>query len=202
MPKRGLFISFEGTEGSGKTTQAELLADWLSKQDPVLVREPGGTELSEQIRDVLLYRGLQIDPEAEMYLFMASRRQLIAEVIEPALAAGQIVIADRYHDSTLAYQGGGRGVATPWPATFPKPDVTFLLVGDVEAGLGRHEAAGKSKDRMERESLEFHRRVAEAYERLAAAEPDRFVRFDATWSRDKINFEIRDRLKPLLDGAR
>ena len=202
MPKRGLFISFEGTEGSGKTTQAELLADWLSKQDPVLVREPGGTELSEQIRDVLLYRGLQIDPEAEMYLFMASRRQLIAEVIEPALAAGQIVIADRYHDSTLADQGGGRGVATPWPATFPKPDVTFLLVGDVEAGLGRHEAAGKSKDRMERESLEFHRRVAEAYERLAAAEPDRFVRFDATWSRDKINFEIRDRLKPLLDGAR
>ena len=202
MPKRGLFISFEGTEGSGKTTQAELLADWLSKQDPVLVREPGGTELSEQIRDVLLYRGLQIDPEAEMYLFMASRRQLIAEVIEPALAAGQIVIADRYHDSTLAYQGGGRGVATPWPASFPKPDVTFLLVGDVEAGLGRHEAAGKSKDRMERESLEFHRRVAEAYERLAAAEPDRFVRFDATWSRDKINFEIRDRLKPLLDGAR
>ena len=202
MPKRGLFISFEGTEGSGKTTQAELLADWLSKQDPVLVREPGGTELSEQIRDVLLYRGLQIDPEAEMYLFMASRRQLIAEVIEPALAAGQIVIADRYHDSTLAYQGGGRGVATPWPATFPKPAVTFLLVGDVEAGLGRHEAAGKSKDRMERESLEFHRRVAEAYERLAAAEPDRFVRFDATWSRDKINFEIRDRLKPLLDGAR
>ena len=202
MPKRGLFISFEGTEGSGKTTQAELLADWLSKQDPVLVREPGGTELSEQIRDVLLYRGLQIDPEAEMYLFMASRRQLIAEVIEPALAAGQIVIAHRYHDSTRAYQGGGRGVATPWPATFPKPDVTFLLVGDVEAGLGRHEAAGKSKDRMERESLEFHRRVAEAYERLAAAEPDRFVRFDATWSRDKINFEIRDRLKPLLDGAR
>lgn len=202
MADRGFFITFEGTEGSGKTTQAELLAEWLRPKDPVLVREPGGTELSEQIRDVLLYRGLEIDAEAEMYLFMASRRQLIAEVIEPALAAGQIVIADRYHDSTLAYQGGGRGVATPWPATFPKPDVTFLLVGDVEAGLGRHEAAGKSKDRMERESLEFHRRVAEAYERLAAAEPDRFVRFDATWSRDKINFEIRDRLKPLLDGAR
>ena len=202
MARRGLFITFEGTEGSGKTTQAELLADWLSKQDPVLVREPGGTELSEQIRDVLLYRGLQIDPEAEMYLFMASRRQLIAEVIEPALAAGQIVIADRYHDSTLAYQGGGRGVATSWPPTFPKPDVTFLLVGDVEAGLGRHEAAGKSKDRMEQESLDFHHRVAEAYERLAAAEPDRFVRFDATGSRDKIHLEVRDRLKPLLEGAR
>jgi dTMP kinase len=201
VAKRGLFITFEGTEGSGKTTQAELLAEWLEKRDPVLVREPGGTELSEQIRDVLLYKGLAIDPEAEMYLFMASRRQLVAEVIEPALAAGQIVIADRYHDSTLAYQGGARGLTTTWPPSFPRPDVTFLMVGDVEAGLGRHEEAGKSKDRMERESIDFHRKVAEAYEQLATAEPNRFVRLDATGSRDKIQFEVRDHLKPLLEGA-
>ena len=201
MAKRGLFITFEGTEGSGKTTQAELLAEWLEKRDPVLVREPGGTELSEQIRDVLLYKGLEIDAEAEMYLFMASRRQLVAEVIEPTLAAGQMVIADRYHDSTLAYQGGGRGLATTWPPSFPRPDITFLLVGDVEAGLGRHQEAGKSKDRMERESIEFHRKVAEAYEQLATAEPNRFVRLDATGSRDKIQFEVRDHLKPLLEGA-
>jgi dTMP kinase len=199
--KRGLFITFEGTEGSGKTTQAELLAEWLEKRDPVLVREPGGTELSEQIRDVLLYKGLAIDPEAEMYLFMASRRQLVADVIAPALATGQIVIADRYHDSTLAYQGGARGLATTWPPSFPRPDITFLLVGDVEAGLGRHQAAGKSKDRMERESIEFHRKVAEAYEQLATAEPNRFVRLDATGSRDKIQFEARDHLKPLLEGV-
>jgi dTMP kinase len=198
MAKRGTFITFEGTEGSGKTTQAELLAEWLEKRNPVLVREPGGTELSEQIRDVLLYKGLEIDAEAEMYLFMASRRQLIAEVIEPALAAGQIVIADRYHDSTLAYQGGGRAVATSWPATFPRPDITFLFVGPVEAGLSRHEMAGKSKDRMEQESLEFHRKVAEAYEHLAAAEPERFVRLDAAGSRDKVHLEVRDRLKSLL----
>ena len=89
MAKRGLFITFEGTEGSGKTTQAELLGEWLAKRDPVVVREPGGTELGEQIRDVLLYKGLEIDPEAETYLFMASRRQLIAEVIAPSLASGQ-----------------------------------------------------------------------------------------------------------------
>ena len=202
MSRRGLFITFEGTEGSGKTTQAELLGEWLAKRDPVVVREPGGTELGEQIRDVLLYKGLEIDAEAEMYLFMASRRQLIAEVIVPALAAGQIVIADRYHDSTLAYQGGARGLPTVWPPTFPRPDITYLLEGPVETGLGRHEGAGKNKDRMERESIEFHRKVAEAYDRLAAAEPERFVRIDATGSRDKIQFEVRDRLQPLLDGAR
>ena len=200
MTKRGLFITFEGTEGSGKTTQAELLGEWLASRDPVVVREPGGTELGEQIREVLLYKGLEIDPEAEMYLFMASRRQLIAEAIAPALAAGKIVIADRYHDSTLAYQGGARGVPTVWPPTFPRPDITFLLEGPVETGLSRHEEAGKSKDRMERESIEFHRKVAEAYDRLAAAEPNRFVRLDATGSRDSINLQVRDHLKPLLEG--
>lgn len=198
MAKRGLFITFEGTEGSGKTTQAELLSQWLEKESPVLVREPGGTELSEQIRDVLLYGGLEIDAEAEMYLFMASRRQLIAEVIAPALAAGQIVIADRYHDSTLAYQGGARGVPTMWPPTFPRPDVTFLLEGPAEVGLNRHEVAGKSKDRMEQESIDFHRKVAEAYEKLADAEPQRFIRLDATGSRDKIHLDVRDHLKTLL----
>jgi len=200
MAKRGLFITFEGTEGSGKTTQAELLGEWLAKRDPVVVREPGGTELGEQIRDVLLYKGLEIDAEAEMYLFMASRRQLIAEVIAPALASGQVVIADRFHDSTLAYQGGGRGIPTTWPPTFPRPDITFLLEGPVETGLSRHEQAGKSKDRMEQESIDFHRKVAEAYDKLATAEPSRFVRLDATGSRDKIHLEVRDHLKPLLEG--
>ena len=197
---RGLFITFEGGEGSGKTTQAELLGDWLSSRNPIVVREPGGTELGERIREVVLYAGLEIDAEAEMYLFMASRRQLIAEVIAPALEKGQIVIADRYHDSTLAYQGGARGVPTNWPSTFPRPDITFLLTGPVETGLGRHEDAGKAKDRMEQESIDFHRKVAEAYDRLAAAEPSRFVRLDASGSKEKIHLEVRDRLTPLLEG--
>src|SRR2546428_9010462 len=196
MTKRGLFITFEGTEGSGKTTQAELLGEWLAKDDPVVVREPGGTELGEQIRDVLLYKGLEIDPEAEMYLFMASRRQLIAEVIAPALAAHNIVIADRYHDSTLAYQGGARGLPTVWPPTFPRPDITFWLDGPVEAGLSRHVEAGKSKKPTEGAMIELHRKVAEASGKLAAAVPKRFVRLDATRSRDKIHFEVRDRLEP------
>jgi dTMP kinase len=198
----GLFITFEGTEGSGKTTQVEMLGEWLSSHDPVVIREPGGTELGERIREVVLYAGLVLDAEAEMYLFMAARRQLIGEVIAPALEAGQIVIADRYHDSTLAYQGGARGVPTSWPTTFPRPDVTFLLEGPVENGLERHVTAGKAPDRMESESIEFHRKVAEAYGKLAAADPARFVRLDATGSREKIHFEVKDRLTPLVDGLR
>jgi len=199
---RGLFVTFEGTEGSGKTTQVEMLGEWLSSHDPVVIREPGGTELGDRIREVVLYAGLALDAEAEMYLFMAARRQLIGEVIAPALAAGQIVIADRYHDSTLAYQGGARGVLTGWPPTFPRPDITFLLEGPVENGLERHVNAGKAPDRMERESIEFHRKVAEAYDKLAAADPARFVRLDATGSREKIHFEVKDRLTPLVDGLK
>jgi dTMP kinase len=202
MSRRGLFITFEGTEGSGKTTQVEMLGEWLASHDPVLVREPGGTELGERIREVVLYAGLLIDAEAEMYLFMAARRQLIGEVIAPALESGQVVIADRYQDSTLAYQGGARGVPATWPATFPHPDITFLLEGPVEKGLERHIAAGKAPDRMEAESIEFHRRVAAAYGRLAAAEPSRFVRLDATGSREKIHLEVRDRLTPLIGAMK
>ena len=198
---RGLFITFEGTEGSGKTTQVEMLGEWLSSHDPVVIREPGGTELGERIREVVLFAGLVMDAEAEMYLFMAARRQLIGEVIAPALTGGQIVIADRYHDSTLAYQGGARGVPATWPSTFPHPDVTFLLEGPVEKGLERHAAAGKAPDRMEQESIDFHQKVAAAYDRLAAAEPNRFTRLDATGSREKIHFEVRDRLTPLLESV-
>jgi len=199
---RGLFITFEGPEGSGKTTQVELLGQALAGREPVMVREPGGNELGERIREIVLYGALELDAEAEMYLFMAARRQLIAEVIAPALGAGQIVVADRYHDSTLAYQGGARGVPTTWPSTFPRPDVTFLLSVPVESGLERLAKAGKKPDRVERESIDFHNRVAAAYDRLAKAEPQRFARLDATGSRDHIHQAVMSRLEPLLEPAK
>jgi dTMP kinase len=197
---RGVFITFEGPEGSGKTTQVELLGLALVAREPVVVREPGGTDLGERIRDIVLFGNIDIDAEAEMYLFMAARRQLIQEVIEPALAAGQIVVADRYHDSTLAYQGGARGVPTSWPSTFPRPDITFLLSMPVEGGRDRQAGAGKSPDRVEQESIEFHRKVAAEYDRLAAAEPARFTRLDATGSRESVHFAVMERVRPLVEG--
>jgi dTMP kinase len=197
---RGLFITFEGPEGSGKTTQVELLGVALVARAPVVVREPGGSDLGERIREIVLFGNIDIDAEAEMYLFMAARRQLIQEVIEPALAAGQIVIADRYHDSTLAYQGGARGVPTSWPSTFPRPDVTFLLAMPVEHGRDRQAGAGKSPDRVEQESIEFHRRVAAEYDRLASVEPARFTRLDATGSRESVHFAVMERIRPLVEG--
>lgn len=196
---RGLFITFEGPEGSGKTTQVELLGLALVSRDPVVVREPGGTDLGERIREIVLFGNIDIDAEAEMYLFMAARRQLIQEVIEPALTAGQIVIADRYHDSTLAYQGGARGVPTSWPSTFPRPDITFLLAMPVQDGRDRQADAGKSPDRVESESIEFHRRVAAEYDRLASAEPARFTRLDATKSRERVHFAVMERVRPMVE---
>jgi dTMP kinase len=198
---RGLFITFEGAEGTGKTTQIGMLVAWLAPRVPVVVREPGGTELGEKIRAIVLLTGLALDPEAEMYLFLAARRQLVGEVIEPALTAGEIVIADRYHDSTLAYQGGGRGLETSWLPTLPRPDVTFLLEGPVETGLGRQHGAGKAPDRLEMEPVEFHERVAAAYRRLADAEPARFTRLDTTRSRERVHLDVRKRLERLLEDS-
>lgn len=200
--ERGLFITFEGVEGSGKTTQAEMLGQSLTPREVVVVREPGGTELGERIREVLLYGGMQIDAEAEMYLFMAARSQLIREVITPALAAGHIVIADRYHDSTLAYQGGGRGLATTWPPAFPRPDLTFLLELPVEGGRLRQLVAGKKADRVESEASDFHERVAAAYDHLATAEPQRFTRVDARDSRENVHSIVKQRVDAALAVAR
>ena len=198
---KGLFITFEGVEGSGKTTQVELLGQALGTWQPVIVREPGGTELGERMRDVLLFGGMAIDREAEMYLFMAARAQVVHEVIEPALGAGRVVIADRYHDSTVAYQGGGRGLSVYWPPSFPKPDITFLVSVPVEVGHTRMLLAGKHPDRVERESLEFHQRVADEYARIAKSESQRYTVVDGTDSQAHVHAAVMERVDRALAGS-
>ncbi len=190
----GLFLTFEGPEGSGKSTQVELLRRALGRA--VVVREPGGTALGERIRDLVLH-DRAMSPAAEMYLFMAARAELLAEQICPALQAGETVIADRYHDSTLAYQGGGRGLETSWPAFFPKPQRTYLLALAPEVSLRRLSGA----DRIESEPLEFHRAVAGAYERLAAAEPTRWVVLDATASPEAVHERVMADLAAFRKGS-
>jgi len=180
----------------------ELLRRALTAREPVVTREPGGTPLGERIRDLLLHSGLDMAPEAEMLLFMASRAELVARVIAPALAAGRIVIADRYHDTTLAYQGGARGVPTWWPASFPRPGRTFLLDLPAEAGLDRVQRSGRPADRLESQELAFHRSVVDAYRRLAEAEPARWVRLDATCSPQEVHAAVMASLSPLLEGSR
>lgn len=194
---RGLFITFEGTEGSGKSTQLRLLRDAPGLEHAIFLREPGGTELGEQIRRLLLHSAGALGATAETHLFLAARAQLVDEVVVPTLEAGRPVVADRYHDSTLAYQEGARGVEVGWPAGFPRPDVTFLLELPVEVGMERLERDGPL-DRMEAQGLEFHRKVARAYDRLAVQEPGRFVRLDATLPPAMIQDQIRERLAPLL----
>ena len=198
---KGLFITFEGVEGSGKTTQVELLGEALATRDVVIVREPGGTELGERMRDVLLFGGMAIDREAEMYLFMAARAQVVHEVIEPALSSGRIVISDRFHDSTIAYQGGGRGLSVYWPPSFPKPDITFLVSVPVEVGHMRMLLAGKHPDRVERESLEFHQRVAAEYARIAKGEPQRYTVVDGTESQAQVHAAVMARVDRALAGS-
>lgn len=139
--------------------------------------------------------------DAEMLLFMAARAELVRRVIAPALEAGRIVIADRYHDSTLAYQGGARGARTWWPEWLPRPDRTFLLALPPEAGLARVGRRGRTADRLESEDLRFHKAVAAAYDRLAADEPERFVRLDATCAPEEVHAAVLASLVPLL-GSR
>ncbi len=198
----GLLVTFEGIDGSGKSTQVELLRKALDSRRPVVVREPGGTPLGEGIRDILLHSRHSIAPVAEAHLFMAARAQLLADVIMPALEEGRIVIADRYHDSTLAYQGGGRGAGIEWPAAFPKPALTFLLAIPPDRGQARQAAAGKRADRMESAGADFQRAVAEAYERLAAAEPERWVRIDADQPSGRVHSEVMASMSRLLQEVR
>jgi dTMP kinase len=192
----GIFITFEGSDGSGKTTQAEMLSSAVMNLHPVVLREPGGTEMGERIRELLLHAPMEMTAEAEMYLFLAARAELVERVIKPALEHDRIVIADRYHDSTLAYQGGGRNLDVQWPASFPRPDVTFLF--EIDPALGLERAGKATADRMESETFAFHEAVSAAYHRLAMEEPNRFVVLDGTQAIETIHEQVVSRVKTLL----
>ncbi|MDR2431960.1 MAG: dTMP kinase [Candidatus Margulisbacteria bacterium] len=176
--KEAVFITFEGPDGSGKTTQSKMLYEELLRQGrpAIWTREPGGTKSGRKIRSMLLDDpGVELSPETELFLFAADRAQHIAEIIRPALDAGKIVICDRYMDSTTAYQSGGRGFPVEMIVALNeystgglRPDLTFLL--DVPSGIGLKRAAGRKTDKFEQESLVFHQRVRQKYLDLAQSD--------------------------------
>jgi dTMP kinase len=201
-----MFISFEGLDGSGKSTQAQLAAALLERQgrEVVLTREPGGTPVGEAIREVVLH-GHDMHPWTEATLYAASRAELAATVITPALERGAAVIADRYLDSSLAYQGIGRGLGVPEVLELNLratrgllPDKTFLLLVDPAASTRR---IGQAPDRIERESLDFHTKVDAAYRELARTFPQRIVALDGSLPAGEIAEAIGEHLRSLARAA-
>lgn len=210
MSSRGLWITVEGGDGSGKTTQSALLMAWLSTLDRAVLhtREPGGSEVGELIRNIVLHHRGHIAPRAEALLYAADRAHHVATVVRPALERGDIVLQDRYLDSSVAYQGAGRVLdaaevraLSMWATEGALPDVTVLLDIDPVAARERLDAADKPFDRLEAEKLEFHTRVREAYLALAAAEPERFVVVDAQQPVEEIAQQIRARIESALTAA-
>jgi dTMP kinase len=203
----GLFITLEGGDGSGKTTQMAALADWLTRQGRTVVqtREPGGTDLGLELREIILHRRGYIAPRAEALLYAADRAHHIATLVRPALERGDVVLQDRYLDSSVAYQGAGR-VLDPaevrdlslWATEGLLPHLTVLLDLDPAVGRARLDSSRTRYDRLEAEQLEFHERVRAAYRALADAEPERFLVLDATRPVDELQASIRDRVSALL----
>ncbi|MEV4737922.1 MULTISPECIES: dTMP kinase [unclassified Microbacterium] len=205
--ERGIWITLEGGDGSGKTTQADLLATWLEEAGRTVVRtrEPGGSEVGQLIRDIVLHHRGDIAPRAEALLYAADRAHHVATVVRPALARGEVVLQDRYLDSSVAYQGAGRVLdgteirnLSLWAAEGALPDLTVLLDLAPEVARVRLDSADKPFDRLEAEKNEFHARVREAYLALAAAEPERFLVVDATLSPEDLAQRIRARIVEAL----
>lgn len=192
-----MFVSLEGIDGSGKSTQARLLAEVLGP-DTLLIREPGGTEAAERIRELLADPAVELDHFAELLLFSAARADLVSRVIRPAVEAGRDVVADRFADSSVAYQGGARELGTSHVLSLTDtvidglwPDLTVLLWVDPEVGLGR--AGGE--DRFESEGVEFQRAVAEAYEEIAKIASDRVVVVDATGTVEEVHERVMEAVR-------
>jgi len=207
MP-RGVFITFEGLDGSGKTTQIKRLTECLGKRgiEPVLIRQPGGTETGDRIRSLLLdSRSGALSPMTEMVLMFADRAQAIAEAIQPALASGKIVVCDRFTDSTEAYQGGGRELGSQIVLDLDRlicaglrPNLTLLLLPSLAASLARarrrnhriEAETGKNEGRFEAEQEAFHRRVWNKYREISQREPDRVVLIEGDLSIDEVHEQI------------
>ncbi len=206
-----LFITFEGPEGSGKTTQLQALRGHLEARGfhVYAPREPGGTRIGDLVRDIVLNpEHTEMQPAAEILLFSAARAQLVGQEIRPRLAQGQIVLCDRYADSTLAYQGYGLGldlqtlrVITAFATGGLQPDLTFLLDVPVEVGLARKRGqAANEWNRMERRQREYHERVRAGYREMAQAEPARWRILDATQDFDAVQSAIRAEVDRLIGG--
>jgi dTMP kinase len=211
-----LFITFEGPDGSGKSTQIELLREHLEKRgvSVVLTREPGGTSIGEQIRNVLHdVQNTEMLPNTEILLYSASRAQHVGQVIRPALERGELVLCDRYAESTMAYQGWGHGLDVGLLVTITsfatgglRPDLIVYLDIDVETGLQRKIAAfhlgGSEWNRMDQKGREFHERVRRGYLSMASEEPDRWLVVDGNRTVDEIHAEIRERVTSFREGNR
>ncbi|MDJ1178360.1 dTMP kinase [Roseofilum sp. BLCC_M91] len=205
-PGLGKLIVFEGIEGAGKTTQIQQTSDWLKSwlsEEILIAREPGGTPLGERLREVLL-ADAWIDDTPELLLYAADRAQHIQESIQPALKAGKIILCDRFTDSTVAYQGYGRGLSLELIEQLNsiatqgiESDITLWLDVDVETGLERMRQRG-SADRMEQADLAFHYRVKQGFESLAQAHPERIIPIDANLPADQVQAQIRTALKSRL----
>jgi dTMP kinase len=200
----GLFVTIEGIDRSGKSTQAARLAEALG-DDALLVREPGGTPAGERVRELLKDPAVEIDPRTEALLFAAARAQLVEGVIRPGLDDGRVVVSDRFLDSSLAYQGHARGLGeqevrriNEWATAGLVPDLTVLLRIDPAVAAER---AGVDVDRFEAEGLELQRKVAEGYERLAAAEPGRWQAIDAARDPDEVHADVLNLVERARSGA-
>jgi dTMP kinase len=204
---RGVLVAFEGVEGSGKSTQAARLCDWLQSQGipHVFSREPGGTPIGERIRDILLdaaHRGM--DARTELLLYLASRNQHVREKVMPALRQGMVVVLDRYMDSSAAYQGYGRGLGEKLVSRLNKlatagirPDLTIVVDVPVKVGQERKPPAGL--DRLEQEEVEFHERVRNGYLRLARRAPARVKVLDGSMARDELQTKVQSAVAALLN---